>query len=204
MLNKPRDKRLSYWTVQIFTSAERFIGQCWSRILLTFYQIISVNVLLLTTDLGGGVSFLLTPSCCFPNTSTPTFGTTLAPLTNPLAAVTSTQSSPLVSSSFWNLVQSLSTITLAWSSTYEGEHLINLGSMTTLSLLTFPLLHFRHPLYVPGTFSPGTLHNSEILNSSIPVSDHRLLPIQLSHSLTPTTHFFSSFSYPCCFHFLHY
>lgn len=135
----------------------------------------------------------------------------LQPLVQPLllwqtllAAVTSTQSSPLDSSSFWNLVQSLSTITLAWSSTYEGEHLINLGSMTTLSLLTFPLLHFRHPLYIPGTFSPGTLYNSEILNSSIPVSAHRLLPIQLSHSLTPTIHFFSSFSYPCCFHFLHY
>lgn len=60
---------------------ESSIRQCWSRILLNFYQIISANVFLLAINLGSEVSFLLTSSCCFSNTFTPLSSTTLAPLT---------------------------------------------------------------------------------------------------------------------------
>lgn len=62
---------------------------------------------------------------------------------------------------------------------------MKLGSLTTLSSFNFPLLYSSHRLIY---LKPSLLehYSSEILNSSTPVSVHRLLPIQLSHSLTLT------------------
>lgn len=68
-------------SADIYVIVESYIQQCRSRILLIFCQIISANVLVLAINLGSGVSFLLTLSCCFSNTFTPLSSTTIPPLT---------------------------------------------------------------------------------------------------------------------------
>lgn len=158
-------------SADIYVIVESSIWQYWSRILLIFYQIISANVLLLAINLGSGVSFLLTPSCCFSNTFTPLSSTTLAPLTtlpccyhSPAPNHSPCYLKPLVLGSI-PFYYNFGLIQFLWG---RGENLINLGSLITLSLLIFFLNHSSLPLYIPGTCSPGTLHNSEILNPWTP------------------------------------